>query len=64
MLLLCWVVLLGMVDMWATKHYFGRLQRECLVEQAKLRAEAQRLQSLQGNGRGGKTHPATKKDER
>jgi hypothetical protein len=51
MLLLCWIVLLALVDVWATKHYFGRLQDECLVEQTKLRAEAKRLQSIQGNGK-------------
>jgi hypothetical protein len=54
LLLLCWVVLLGLVDVWATNRYFGRLQQDCLVQQAELRAEARRLQSIQGNGKADK----------
>lgn len=42
MLLACWVGLLALVDIWATKHYYGRLRHNCLVERAKLEAELRR----------------------
>ena len=51
----CWVALLAGVDIWATKHHFGRLRHHCLVEQAKLQAQAQRIQAVRGNGKAGKT---------
>ncbi len=50
MLLACWVGLLALVDIWATKHYYGRLRHNCLVERVKLEAELRRLQSVEGNG--------------
>lgn len=53
MLVACWVALLGLVDIWATKHHFGRLHHNCLVEQAKLKAEIRRIQSVRGNGKAG-----------
>jgi len=53
MLLACWVGLLALVDIWATKHYYGRLRHNCLVERAKLEAELRRVQSVEGNGRKG-----------
>ena len=51
MLVACWVGLLALVDIWATKHYYGRLHHNCLVERAKLEAELRRVQSVGGNGR-------------
>jgi len=42
MLVACWVGLLALVDLWATKHHFGRLHHRCLVEQAELQAELRR----------------------
>ena len=51
MLLACWVVLLAVVDIWATKHHFGRLHHRCLVEQAKLQAEISRVQAGKGDGK-------------
>jgi hypothetical protein len=62
LLLVCWFGLLGLVDMWATRRYYGRLQEDCLLEQTRLRAEASRLQALQGNGRSDKTDPAVAKN--
>ena len=41
-LVVLWTCLLALVDMWATKHYFGRVRHDTLVEQAKLRAEIRR----------------------
>lgn len=55
-LLLFWTCLLALVDIWATQHYFGRQRDHCLVEQAKMRAEINRLQAFRGNGKG--KHPA------
>ncbi len=54
MLVTCWVALLAMVDIWATKHHFSRMRDRCLVEQAKLQAEARRIQAVRGNGKAGK----------
>ena len=51
MLVLCWVGLLAAADIWATKHHFGRLRHECLVEQARLHAELRRIQAVRGNGK-------------
>jgi hypothetical protein len=52
MVLACWVVLLALLDMYATKQHFGRLRQDCLVEQAKLEAELRRIQAVRGNGKG------------
>jgi hypothetical protein len=57
MALACWVALLAAVDIWATKHHFGRLRHNCLIEQAKLQAELRRIQSIRGNGKARKTRP-------
>lgn len=46
-----WLALLALADVLATKHYFGRIQDHYTVEQAKLRAELRRIQSVRGNGR-------------
>jgi hypothetical protein len=61
--LACWIVLLAIVDAWATKHHFGRMRYHCLVEQAKLQAELHRMQAYQGNGKG-KNSVGEKKVER
>jgi len=45
LLLLVWVGLLALADMLATKHYFGTLRHEHLVEQAKLQAELRRIKA-------------------
>jgi len=50
-LLVCWMGLLGIADILATKHYYGQLRHHCLVEQAKLRAELNRTKSREGNGK-------------
>ncbi len=51
MLVACWVALLAIVDMWATRHHYGRLHYDCLVEQAKLQAEIRHMQAARGNGK-------------
>lgn len=60
--LACWVVLLGLLDMWATKRHFGRLRQDCLVEQAKLEAELRRIQAVRGNGKATTTRPGHGQD--
>jgi hypothetical protein len=49
-LLVCWVLLLALVDVWATKHHYGRLRHQCLVEKLKVEAEIRRVQAARGNG--------------
>jgi hypothetical protein len=50
-LVVVWVGLLAVADMVATKHYFGRLRDDFLIEQAKLRAEVRRLQKSRSDGK-------------
>jgi hypothetical protein len=51
MLFACWVLLLALVDIWATRHHFSRLHYDCMLEQTKLQAELRRMQATQGNGK-------------
>ena len=51
LLVVALVVLLAVVDLWATKHYFGRLRQGYAIEQAKLQAELRRIQRVRGNGK-------------
>jgi hypothetical protein len=57
-----WVVLLALVDIWATKHHFGRLRDKCFIERVKLEAELHHLQSIRGNGKA-KAAPRERKNE-
>jgi protein-S-isoprenylcysteine O-methyltransferase Ste14 len=50
LLVLGWVFLLAVVDIWATKHHFARLQRAYRIEEAKLQAEIRRIQAARRNG--------------
>lgn len=43
-----WVALLAIVDMIATRFHYSRLQRDCLMEEVKLRAELRRLRATAG----------------
>lgn len=61
-MVLLWTCLLALVDIWATKHHFTRMRDHCLVEQAKLRAEIQRMQAFRGNGKGKKPLQETPPD--
>ena len=51
LLLLVWLALLALVDVWATKFYFGRLRDRVRLEQAQLRAAADRRIAERDNGR-------------
>jgi hypothetical protein len=59
-----WTCLLALVDIWATKHYFGRLRHDTMVEQAKLRAEIRRIQAFRGNGKKDREPGAAKNQRR
>ena len=50
-LLVIWVILLALVDVWATKYHFGRVRQTYLAEQAKLQAELHRIRAVRGNGK-------------
>jgi len=39
MLLVIWLAMLAVADIIATKNYFERIRRNCLIEQAKLEAK-------------------------
>jgi Na+/H+ antiporter NhaD/arsenite permease-like protein len=60
LLVVCWVALLAVVDVIATKIHFDRLREKYLVEQAKLQAELRRLQATRGNGRAAGRPPGPK----
>ncbi len=50
-LLVCWMVLLALVDAWSSRIYYGRLRQQCRLEEIKLQAEVRRLQAVRGNGK-------------
>jgi len=50
LILVVWVMVLAMVDLWATRHYHERLRDGYLAEEAKLQAELRRLRATKGNG--------------
>jgi len=60
----CWVALLALVDIWATKHHFDRLRHHCVVEQAKLQAELRRIQAVRGNGKAHSRNLAPRSERR
>ena len=61
LLVLGWMALLALVDIWATKHHFGRLRQTYLIEEAKLQAELRRIRAARGNGKANKNHRGPRK---
>ena len=55
--ILLWMSLMAVIDMMAMKFHFSRLRQNCLIEQARLKAELQRIQSTAGNGRAATDKP-------
>jgi hypothetical protein len=55
--LLMWIGVLGLADMWATKHYYGKLRDDYRIEQARLEAELRRIQGGRRNGKPAKPYP-------
>jgi hypothetical protein len=51
LLALGWVTILAVVDIFATRRHFNRMRCNYMIEQAKLKAEARRLQAMRGNGK-------------
>lgn len=50
LLLVCWLGLLAVADIIATKHYFGRIRQNCIIEQAKLQAKMRNIHDSLENG--------------
>ncbi len=50
-LLLVWVGLLAVADIWATKFFFSRLRQRYWLEQTRLEAELRRIRGPGGNGK-------------
>ncbi len=53
LLVVVWIALLAGADYLATRYHLSRQQHDCIIEEAKLHAEAHRIRSVQGNGRHG-----------
>lgn len=53
LLIVAWLALLALADTIVTVHHFQGLRAECLIEQAKLKAEEKRLRAVGGNGKAG-----------
>ena len=51
LVLVVWVAVLAMVDLWATQHHYGRTRDAYLAEEAKLQAELRRIRAAKGNGK-------------
>lgn len=51
LLLLGWVGLLAIADVWATKVYFDPLRHHCTVQRVCLEAELRRVQARESNGK-------------
>lgn len=58
LLMLAWLAVLALADIWATKFYYGRLRDKYQLEQTRLKAELRRLQAARSNGKsnGNGTH--------
>jgi small-conductance mechanosensitive channel len=50
LLLVCWMVLLALIDAWSSRLYYGRLQQRCRLEELQLQAEVRRLQAARDKG--------------
>jgi len=50
-LLVLWVIVLALADIFATRMHIARLKRQRIVEEAKLRAELARASAPKGNGK-------------
>ncbi len=51
LLIAAWLALLAVTDIIVTVHHFQGLRADCLIEQAKLKAEAKRIKAVGGNGK-------------
>ncbi len=51
LVLVVWVSVLALVDLWATRHHYQRLHDTYLAEEAELQGELRRLRTREGNGK-------------
>ncbi len=51
LLLVCWIVLLALIDALSSRIYYSRLRQQCLLEELKLQAEVRRLQAARDGGK-------------
>jgi hypothetical protein len=61
MLLLGWVVILAVADIWATKYFFGKLRDSYQLEKTRLEAELRRVQGMQDEARRSQIGPGNGK---
>ena len=54
LLLVVWLALMVVADAIVSVHHYQGLRADCLVEQAKLNAEARRIRAKNGNGKADK----------
>ena len=50
-LLLGWVAVLALADLWSSRMYFGRLRHRYWLEKTRLEAELRRIHAAGGNGK-------------
>jgi hypothetical protein len=50
-LLLAWVALLALADLWSSRLFFGRLRQRYWLEKTRLEAELRRIHGVGGNGK-------------
>jgi hypothetical protein len=50
-LLLAWVALLALADLWSSRLYFSRVRQRYWLEKTRLEAELRRIQGTGGNGK-------------
>jgi hypothetical protein len=49
--LLGWVALLALADLWSSRLFFGRLRQRYWLEKTRLEAELRRIHGIGGNGK-------------
>lgn len=57
LLLVAWVAILAVIDIWATKYFYGKLRDTYRIEQARLQTELRRIQAGRGNGKPPSAYP-------
>jgi hypothetical protein len=50
-LLLAWVAMLALADLWSSRLFFGRLRQRFWLEKTRLDAELRRIHGVGGNGK-------------
>lgn len=62
-LLVLWIAVLAAADIVATKYYYGRLRQDCVVEQAKLKSQLRRIESVRRNGKPSVSQPSKRPEK-